>query len=177
MLHMKKAELIKILVDSENNFGLCLAASTLLANKKVYDILEISSIKTSIIEFKMNEIVNALKDESAQTTMLEKFLQMSFRTFLTEFFEKTKEYCKQTDQYANMQEQPWFHYSRLVRNCFVHNGRFKFNNKDKKILPITFEDATISIDMDRQEIPLHICNHNHAFLLFNEVFQFALSLD
>ena len=174
---MNKTELIQTLIDSENNFGLCLASMTLLANKKVYDILEISRVKTSIFEFKMHEIVSALKDETSKNRLLEKYFQMSFRAFVTEFLEKTKEYCNQTGQWMKMQEQPWFHYSRLVRNCFAHNDRFKFTSKDKKILPVTFKDATITLEMDGQEIPLPICNHNHAYLLFNEVLQFVLSLD
>jgi len=100
---------------------------TLFANKEVYQTLETCSVKTSIYEFKMNEIVRTFQNEASRLSLLEQFNQMSFRNFVTEFYENTKEYCKKTDQWKQMQEQPWFHYARLVRNCFSHNNRFNFN--------------------------------------------------
>ena len=64
---------------------MCCGASALFAEEHIYDLLEKVSIKTSMTEFTVQEIVDLLRDEETRFTLIQDFMGMATRTFIKEF--------------------------------------------------------------------------------------------
>ena len=74
------------------------------------------------------------------------------RTALTDGLELTRDYCRRTEQVPILKAQPWFQVFRLLRNALNHNLHFVFGSEDRAVLPVSWRDITISVDLDGKEL-------------------------
>jgi hypothetical protein len=174
---MNKAEILYSLQIAYYNALLSFGATTLFANEKIHSTLEISRLKGSMFELKMDEITELLRDEKARQILLQNFMGMATRTFMKESFERVRKYCTLNGYDKELSEQPWYHYARMVRNCLSHDFILHYNEYDKSLLPVTYHNAEFTLDLDDKNIPSEYCNHNHAFLLFQDIIDFIQSMD
>jgi len=56
-------------------------------------------------------------------------------------------YCKQTKQIDVLKKQPWYHYSKLIRNGLSHDYQWDFSKQIKSFFPITYKQTTITYDL------------------------------
>jgi len=173
---MNKDQVLFSLRMSFYNVVLCFGAMALFANEKIHDTLEISRLKSSMFEITMEDIVELLRNEKTRQKF-ENFLGMATRTFMKESFEHVKKYCKTNGYEDELTQQPWYHYARFVRNCLSHDFLLHYNYYDKTILPVTYHNAEFTLEMENKNIPPESCNHNHAFLLYNDMIDFIESLE
>jgi hypothetical protein len=110
-----------------------------------------------------------MQNQSDKKLACSEFVKMGLRAFIKESFELIKNYTDLTNQSQKFQNQKWFHFARIIRNCLSHNFYFKFNTKDKKILPVSFKNKIITIDMDNTPLTKSLLSPVDAWDLFNEM--------
>lgn len=159
------------------NLVLSFGGLALFANEEIHNTLKISKMKTSMYEITMEEIIELLKKESTRETLLQNFIGMATRTFMKESFEIIRKYCWLNGYEKELTQQPWYHYARIVRNCLSHDFLLHFNSYDKKLLPVTYHNAIFTSEMENKNIPPECCNHNHAFLLYEDIIEFIEALE
>lgn len=77
---------------------------------------------------------------------------MAVRSAVSECYELTHDYCKKTNNYQNLQNQPWFHVIRILRNAVNHNFFIEFCKFDKTLLPLKWGKIYMDISMDNIEL-------------------------
>lgn len=170
---MNKDDLIAQLEHSKNNYILGLAAFSLFDNEQVYSILDrhIAAFGQYFITF--DQVSQLLKNEHDRDIALREFRKMMMRTLIAESYGHIKKYCEQTDQYAALKTEPWYEFSRLIRNFLSHNCKFEFNKYDRDRLPISWRERTISIEMDRQSVDLNFFGDVQTWELFQDFADFV----
>ena len=99
------------------------------------------------IGFPLDSIRRALLEDRPR--ILRGFLKVSIRSAVRESYEVLKSYCKNTDQYRDaMKAQAWFDFYRLLRDALSHDAIWRFDPRDKRKLPITWNGFTITSDLD-----------------------------
>ena len=170
---MTKKELMSQLENAKNNYILGLAAISLFSNEMVYPFLEESRFKfgTYTVEFK--QVKNLLMKPADRGVPLKEFHLSQFRAFIKESFELINNYCEETKQDSKFKSEPWYQFARLIRNCLSHNFKFKFNKKDKRILPVTWKSRTIDATMDCKHLKLGFFGYVETWELFTEYQSFV----
>ncbi len=72
-----------------------------------------------------------------------------------------------------LKDAPWYQFARIIRNCLSHNFIFVFNNYDKGLLPITWKNRSIAIDMDNQPLELKYFGYVETWEMFQEFHSFV----
>lgn len=148
----------------------------ILANEEAHELFKKGEIKTSIYEIKMEGIGDLLDDPKTRQPLIENFGKMAVRTFIKEIFEVVRAYCRETGNTKKLTEQSWYQFARLIRNCLAHDHVFHFSDYDIGLLPISYRDSIITLEMDNKPLPLRNFNHNYALLLFEDMREFISSL-
>jgi hypothetical protein len=82
------------------------------------------------------DVVALVHDQVAMRIASEELYDSAHRSALKDLFPLTKLYCHETNQLDRLKAQPWFQFSRILRNCFAHDMVFNFNKDEKPLLPV-----------------------------------------
>lgn len=168
-----KRELISQLENAKNNYILGLAAISLFSNEKTFPILEESHAVFGQYTVQFKEVKNFISNPSDRDIAIKEFLTSQIRALIKESFELIKDYCDGTRQSSTFQAEPWYQFSRMIRNCLSHNFRFEFNKYDKTLLPVLWKSRTIEHSMDGHHLKLNFFGYVETWELFSEYQDFV----
>ncbi len=95
---------------------------------------------------------------------------------MKEGHELVTDYCKREGLYSDLSAQSWWQFSRLIRNVLSHNFCFRLNDKDMKLLPLSWQGKTIDASVDGQPLMMSFFGYADAWRLFLEYETFVLGL-
>ena len=173
---MKKQELISQLCNSKNNFILGLASLALLTDPDARNLLNEKSADFSGYSVPFDQVAALLGSEIDRQIALEEFAKSVLRCLLKEGHELVTDYCKPEGLYSDLSAQSWWQFSRLIRNALSHNFCFRLNDKDMKLLPLSWQGKTIDASVDGQPIMMSFFGYAEAWCLFLEYETFVLGL-
>jgi hypothetical protein len=101
------------------------------------------------------------------------FIKLHLRTFVTESFEKIRQFCEEQNESTSLKRQSWYQFARMVRNSLKHNQRWNFNKYDLSLLPIDWNGKFIDSTMNNQEMTWSFFDSFDALELWDEIFSFA----
>ena len=170
---MKKDELIGIFRTSINNCKLVYASIILLSHEDIASFYAQLSASLNIPRpFKNDEIIAMLNDKSKLKIAVGELYDTVHRAAFKELFEITKCYCKETEQLPKLQDQEWYQFWRIIRNCFSHTLMFAFNDYDKKRLPVKWKTITIDESMEGKCLTHGNISRGDFITFLNEVADF-----
>ncbi len=150
---MTKDELVGIFRTSQNNCKLVYASLVLFAHEDMPAIYAQWSAALNIPRpFDEKEVVALLQDRNVSKIAFSELYDTVHRAALKELFEITKHYCESTAQTNLLTAQPWYQFWRVLRNCFSHNFRFRFDEYDRKKLPVSWKTITIDQTMEGKQL-------------------------
>jgi hypothetical protein len=114
-------------------------------------------------------IVPLLLDKNVLFHSVEQLHMTVQRAVIKELFEGVKSYCKSTKQSNLLISQNWYQLWRIMRNCFSHDYRFRFNDHDKKFMPISWKGIELDESMDGELITIGHLSYENIWDLINEV--------
>lgn len=153
---LEKNDLLGVIEAHAQNIRLVniLRVLTLKGNlsKSFYEIIgeEAAKSPSFIKTFQLLENTNKLIHTADQLHLL------TIRSAVSECYELTRDYCKKTNNYQNLQNQPWFDVIRIIRNTMNHNFLIEFKDKDRERLPFQWKEIMIDISMENQELSYKI---------------------
>jgi len=171
---MSKQILQKKLRVVQNNFILVYAASRLFCEPRVLHILEtLGTGNLGRFHMRFNDIAAFLKEDISKREKNNEFVKMGIRMMLKEPFELIKDYCNLTNQISLFKKQEWYHFARLLRNCVSHNFRFIFDDRNKRLLPVSYKGKIIDISMENTDMHLSFFGQSDIWELFCEMSSFV----
>ena len=103
-------------------------------------------------EVKLRQIVSDyLYKRQDHGVTIREFHKFVRRNLIKESYEVAWSYTRDTKFRPILKTQPWFHFTRLVRDAITHDLHFRLK-KELKILPVSWNGKTIDIAMDDQEM-------------------------
>ena len=172
----EKQELISQLCNSKNNFILGLASLALLADPDARSLLNEKSADFSGYSVSFDQVAALLGSEIDRQIALEEFAKSVLRCLLKEGHELVADYFKREGLFSDLSAQSWWQFSRLIRNALSHNFCFRLNDKDIKLLPLSWQGKTIDASVDGQPLILSFFGYADAWRLFLEYETFVLGL-
>ncbi len=165
---MNKKELNSQLENAKNNYILGMTAISLLSNEKTYPLLEESGAVFGKYEIEFKQVASLLSNQSDRDIALKEYSISHIRALIKESFELIKNYCVESDQLSIYKSASWYQFARLIRNCISHNFKFEFNNYDKGILPVSWNNKTIDINSNGKYLELNFFGYVETWELFLE---------
>lgn len=104
------------------------------------------------------------------------FAKMLLRNFTLDSFEAVKGYCEETGQFAQLRSQPWYEFTRMMRNSLTHAQRWHFRDKDRRRVPVRWRDKIIDASMEGTEPPFDFYDWWDGCELWEEMNAFAAAL-
>lgn len=104
------------------------------------------------------------------------FAKMLLRNFTLDTFEAVRAYCEETDQLSELRSQPWYEFTRMMRNSLTHTQRWHFRKYDKDRLPVKWRDKVIDISMEGTEPTFTFYDWWDGCELWEEMNTFAKTL-
>lgn len=151
---MTKSDLLGIFRTAKNNYRLVYVLILLSSQEKMKsDFIEIYQGLDKSLK-PVDDILPLLFDEKVLKKALMELQMTIHRAALKELFETMRNYCDKSSQSALLTSQPWYQFWRLIRNCFSHNFKFRFNKYDKTVLPVTWSGITIAESMEGQSLTI-----------------------
>ncbi len=102
--------------------------------------------------------------------------KMLLRNLTLDGYESVYNYCDETGQLAQLQSQDWYQFYRLIRHCLTHTQKWKFPDRVKKKLPVTWQGRTINASDEGTEPTFEFFDWYAGLELFNEMRDFARTL-
>jgi hypothetical protein len=171
-----KEELVSQLYNSKNTFILGLASLALLADPDAQNLLKEKSADLSGYSVSFGQVADLLGSACDRQVALEEFAKSVLRRFVKEGHELVTHYCKGEGLSSDLCAQPWWQFSRLVRNALSHDFSFRLNDKDLKLLPVSWQGKTIDPSVDGQPLMLSFFGYADAWRLFLEYESFMFGL-
>jgi hypothetical protein len=141
---MTKDDLLGIFRTCHNNCKLVYASMVLFGHEDMAKFFTAWDAKLNLPKpYPDSEILPLLYDREVLKHAFVQLYDTVHRTALTDLFEMTKDYCKETGQEAVLQQQPWYQFWRILRNCFSHDFVFTFTQYDRERLPVTWDNLTL----------------------------------
>jgi len=172
---MDKKGLISQLENAKNNYILGLAAISLFAENQSHNHLEKSSATFGKYKVPFGKVANLLRSAKDRDIAIKEFIKSQLRTLIKESFELIKNYCKITRQDSKFENESWYQFARIIRNCLSHNFYFEFRNYDKSLLPLSWRGLTITLAMDGKPLKLKFFGYVQTWELFQEFQNFVLN--
>jgi hypothetical protein len=146
---MTKDNLLGIFRTYHNNCKLVYTAMVLFGHEDMAKFFTIWDAKLDIPKpYPNNEILPLLYDRTVLMHAFGQLYDTVHITALTALFEKTKDYCEKSGQNAILHQQSWYHFWRILRNCFSHDFVFSFTEYDRKKLPVSWDN--LRLDLSRE---------------------------
>ena len=76
------------------------------------------------------------------------------RNCLKETFEMLKVVLASDEEKKILRKAPWYRFLRMVRNSLSHDFKFRFRDSDKKKLPVSWSNLTITVEMENEFLPM-----------------------
>ena len=172
---MTKDDLLVQLIAAKSSFVLGLAGLYLLTQKETHILLERGIGKLADYTIPFKQVAQSMRDPQKQKADFKNFNKFIMRAMFKDSFEVLKEYCHVTGQDSKRIAQPWHQFSRMIRNCLAHDYTFKFSDHDKKKLPVTWNDMTITADMDGAILTSDFTGQGKMLDLCQDIYSFAES--
>jgi len=173
---MTKQKLVSQLCNSKNNFILGLASLALLADPEAQNLLKEKSADLSGYSVSFDQVAALFGSGSDRQIALEEFAKSVLRCLVKEGHELVTHYCKSKGLYSDLSAQPWWQFSRLIRNALSHDFCFRLKDKDAKLLPLSWQGKTIDESVDGQPLMLSFFGYADAWRLSLEYENFVLGL-
>jgi hypothetical protein len=170
---MTKDDLIGIFRTEKNHYRL---AYVLIAQTSQDDVMNdfLQSYQNIDPKLKVIDgIERLILDKNALKIAVDQFHMTILRAIIKELFAVIKIYCKSTSQDNLLYSQDWYQLWRIIRNCFSHDFHFRFNNHDKKFLPISWKGIEIGEEMDGEQMTISHFSYENLWSLINEVEAFV----
>ena len=146
---MKKDDLLGIFRTCHNNCKIVYASMILLGYYDTPDFFLELYKKVDIPKpYKSEDLLPLLYDKNVLKIAMAQLYDNVHIAALKDLFEQTKMYCSETSQLAKFEQQHWYEFWRILRNCFSHDFTFHFNKSDKKKLPVTWNCFTIDASLE-----------------------------
>ncbi len=170
---MTKDDLLIQLGAAKSSFVLGLASLYLLAQEETHILLERGTGKLAdyIIPFK--QVAQSMRDPQKRKADFRNFSKSIMRAMFKDSYEVLKDYCLVTRQNSKRIAQPWHQFSRMIRNCLAHDYTFKFSDHDERKLPVTWNDTTITVDMDGAILTRDFMGPGKMLDLCQDIYSFA----
>lgn len=141
---MTKDDLLDIFRTCHNNCKLVYAVIVLFGHKDMAQFFTAWKAKLALpTEYYNSELLPLLYDRQVLKHAFGQLYDTVHRAALTDVFEVTKAYCGSTGQEKILQQQPWYQFWRILRNCLSHDFIFKFRDYDRDKLPVTWDGLTL----------------------------------
>lgn len=152
---MKKDKIRGCLQTIKNNYALTQAGIMFLADPEAgKKFEEYYSAIAEHPEAQFGYIKYIFKDYSLLKHATNELRKSVLRNCLKEIFETLMSELVSGNQKEILIKAPWYQFLRIVRNSLSHDFHLQFRKSDKKELPVTWSDLTISIDMDGKYLPM-----------------------
>ena len=150
---MTKDQLLGIFRTAHNNCKLVYVSVVLFGDEDMATHYEKWSASLNIPEpYDQEEILALLKDRDVLKRAFSELDKSVHRAALRELFEMTTAYCRDTNQLDHLKAQSWYQFWRILRNCFSHDFKCRFNRYDKSKLPVTWDGVTIDTSHEGQSL-------------------------
>lgn len=104
------------------------------------------------------------------------FAKMLLRNFTLDSFEAARAYCDETGQLAELKSQPWYEFTRMMRNSLTHTQRWHFRKYDRDRLPVSWRGKVIDVSMEGTEPDFTFYDWWDGCELWEEMKAFAVTL-
>lgn len=84
---------------------------------------------------------------------LREYWKATRRNLLKESFEIVEAYASSGGCFKAVQAEPWYPFARVIRNSLSHDMHFRFNNYDRKQLPVSWRGTTVTEAMHDTDMP------------------------
>ncbi|NUQ35279.1 MAG: hypothetical protein HUU29_10095 [Planctomycetaceae bacterium] len=115
-------------------------------------VIEKATIDLETGRMQGGPIAALLRDPSLGDDLKNEFFKAQMRLALKEAFEVCKTYCKNTQQFQNMRGTSWYHFARIVRDAVTHDFHIDTENKESRLLPLTWRYWTITPEMTGKQV-------------------------
>lgn len=163
-----KKELISKVYHARILYLAGFVATALFLHKDTVKVIKTIKIKAGDISLNLDHLIEHLEDSSTISSFNLEFMKIFSRTISRDMYEIVKEYCQTTNQMKLFKNQPWYTFSRLIRNAMAHNQSFVFTEYDKKLLPVTWNDVTITKEMEGKYVFHEDFNYWDTWNLLND---------
>lgn len=170
---MDKDELLGIFRTAKNNYRLIYV---LIAQTSQDDVMDEFLILYQHLDKRL-KVIDGIEplilDKKVLKIAVEQLHITILRSLIKELFEVLKTYCESTGEKNLLKSQEWYQLWRVIRNGFSHDFCFRFNEHDKKFLPISWKGIEVRDDMHKKKITTGHFPYNKVWELINEVESFV----
>lgn len=96
---------------------------------------------------------------------LEQFLKSARRQLFTEAYETALSYATFAGKLKELRREPWYRFSRIIRNALNHDFIFNLDKHDEPHFPVTWRHVAIEPCLNGQEITTNVLTPRIAFEL------------
>lgn len=173
---MTKDDLIGMFRTAHNNCKLVFATLVLFGHEDMAEFYARWSASLNIPKpYDEAELLALLRDRNVLKHACDQLYDTVYRTALTDMFEMTRAYCRETNQEAILTKQPWYQFWRIIRNCLSHDFKFQFRENDKKYLPVTWEGVTLDLSLAAKPLTHGTMSREKILVLLDDVKSFVES--
>ncbi len=152
---LTKERVLGFLQTIKNNYALTQAGILLLAAEDAPEKFEeyyshISDNPEAQFEY-IKYVFNDYELQKHSTNELRKSV---LRNCLKETCEMLKAEITNEKEKQILFRASWYRFLRMVRNSLSHDFRFKFKDRDKKMLPVSWSGLTITLEMEGEILPM-----------------------
>lgn len=170
---MNKDDLIGIFRTSHNNCKLVYASMVLFGHDDMAPFYQKWSSSLDIpTPYDEKGLLALLHDRDVLKHAFAQLFDTVHRAALKEMFEVTKKYCDETNQLKLLQSQNWYQFWRILRNCVSHDFKFHFGDHDRKKLPVSWGDVTITESMEGEFLTHGVLSRENILNFLEEVKSF-----
>ena len=173
---------------SRNSAILSLAAMQMLNSDLIYDLDDkVVVLKTDGITFNpepydrqgarvevnLGQLTHDYRhDHDSLIAIMDEFWKAARRTLIKEGFEVTRKYAAAMRGGA-IETQPWYQFSRVIRNCLSHDFHFRFSKYDLRQLPVSWAGKEINASLNDKDLPNNFLDPHATWSLFSEMEAFV----
>jgi hypothetical protein len=130
-----------------------------------------------------SDLSDILETDTPRLAVTSDFILNQLHALIRAPFELLSDYCEDADKreprcqlLKSLKETTWYPFARIIRNAISHNFHFDFSSGDKRLMPITWNEITLTEDLNGQALTYKIFWHKPGYELFLEMRAFAEEL-
>ncbi len=175
---MNKEYVLGLLRTTLNNYVVGCLSGYFITHIDPFNLTETIEMRNQnapevFIILDLKPIKELLQFPDKRSKLLNEHMKSILRSFVKDMFEIVKLYTKETKQFNKMKKANWYDFVRIIRNCLAHDFKLRFNNHDKKTLPVKWRDKEITLTINNQLLNVQILNEANAIELYSEIFAYV----
>ncbi|MCE7748950.1 MAG: hypothetical protein GPJ51_11170 [Candidatus Heimdallarchaeota archaeon] len=175
---MNKEYVLGLLRTTLNNYVVGCLAGYFVTHTEPNNLIETLEMRNQkapefAVMLDLKPMREMLNNSEKRSILLSEQMKSILRSFVKDMFEIVKLYANETNQFNKVKKANWYSFVRVIRNCLAHDFRLRFNDYDKKTLPVKWQDKEITLTMKDQPLKVQILNEAIALELFKEIFTFV----